>query len=162
ACGLTNIHDMGFIAAAKIENGVTKRGFRFFVGGGLGSVPQNAKLFDEFLPEEEMLPMSQAVARVYARLGEKKDRARARIKFLIKDLGIEKFKELVLQERATLKTDPAWTAFLDSTRKDWEGPLKPSAPLKAGSRSEGYEVWAKSNVYSQKQDNYKTVIVALP
>ena len=99
ACGLTSLHDIGFIASTRNENGNEKRGFQMFVGGGLGAVPYMAKLFDSFVPVEEMLPLTQAIARVFARLGEKKNRNRARIKFLVQDLGIEKFRELVLEER---------------------------------------------------------------
>src|SRR5262249_50028469 len=83
-CGFTNFHDAGAIARVRTVNGEQKRGFEFYVGGGLGSVPYNASLFDEFLPEEELLPISQAVCRVFGRLGEKENRARARIKFLVK------------------------------------------------------------------------------
>ncbi len=162
ACGLVNIHDMGYIAQVRNVNGVEKRGFQFFVGGGLGSVPQNAKLFDEFLPEEEMLPMAQAVCRIFGRYGEKKDRGRARIKFLIKDWGIDKFKEEVLKERKILKEDPRWTEFLSKTRKDFETPLKAPGKLDLAVQSEEFKNWYKTNVYTQKQEGYKTVIVALP
>jgi sulfite reductase (ferredoxin) len=93
-------------------DGAVKRGFEFYVGGGLGSVPYKAKLFDAFLPEEELLPTLQAIARVYARLGEKRNRARARIKFLIAHLGIDGFRKLVLEEREKLPRDPRWTDFL--------------------------------------------------
>src|SRR5262244_3646470 len=99
ACGLTNMHDLGLIASTRREHGELRRGFQFYVGGGLGAVPYKAQLFDEFLPEEELLPTAQAIARVFARLGEKRNRARARIKFLIANLGIEKFRKLVLEER---------------------------------------------------------------
>ena len=109
----TNLHDLGFIATTRTENGKEKRGFAMYVGGGLGAVPYQAKLFDSFIPVEEMLPLSQAIARVYARLGEKKNRNRARIKFLVQDLGIAKFKELVLEERKTLPHDPRWTEFVE-------------------------------------------------
>ncbi len=162
ACGLVNIHDMGFIAATKIENGKEKRGFKFYVGGGLGSVPQNAKLFDEFLPEEEMLAMSQAICRVFGRYGEKKDRGRARIKFLIKDWGIDKFKEEVLKERKLLKTDPRWTDFLEKTRKDFEKPLKGPSKLDLAAQSQEFQKWYNTNVYHQRQEGYKAVTVALP
>src|SRR6185295_15644657 len=64
ACGLAMMHDIG--AVAKVQGG--KRGFEFYVGGGLGSVPNQAKLFDGFLPEEELLPICQAISRVFARL----------------------------------------------------------------------------------------------
>ena len=120
ACGLVSMHDLGGIAVTRVENGKERRGFEFYVGGGLGTVPHQAKLFDEFLPEEELLPMAQAVARVFARLGEKKNRNRARIKFLVKQLGIEEFRRLVLEERQKLPHDPAWTAYLDELQVDEE------------------------------------------
>src|ERR1700685_2855224 len=112
ACGLTNLHDLGLIAATKTVNGKKQRGFEMYVAGGLGAVPYNAKLFDSFIPPEELLPLAQAIARVFARLGEKKNRNRARIKFLVHDLGIDKFKELVLEERKNLPFDPRWTEYI--------------------------------------------------
>ena len=102
SCGLTNIHDSGYIA--KVKDG--KRGFKVVVGGGLGAVPQDAKVLYDFLPEEEILPITQAISRVFGRIGEKANRARARIKFLITKLGIEEFRRLVEEERAKLRPDP--------------------------------------------------------
>src|SRR5580692_4960599 len=132
ACGLASMHDMGMVAVTQIENGKEKRGFEVHVGGGLGAVPYQAKLFDTFVPPEELLPLAQAIARVFARLGEKKNRSRARIKFLIQDLGIEKFRELVLEERKNLPPDPRWTEYIESAAAAFkEAPLKPAgkAPL---------------------------------
>ena len=80
ACGLVSMHDLGLIAVTRTRNGLEERGFETYVGGGLGAVPHQAKLFDKFLPVEELLPIAQAIARVFARLGEKRNRARARIK----------------------------------------------------------------------------------
>ena len=111
----------------RTENGEQERGFAMYVGGGLGAVPYQAKLFDSFVPPEELLPLAQAIARVFARLGEKKNRNRARIKFLVQDLGIEKFKELVLEERKTLPHDPRWTEYLSARRAHQEAPLRPAA-----------------------------------
>ena len=65
-----------------------------------------------FLPEEELLPTMQAISRVFARLGEKRNRARARVKFLIANLGIDEFRKLVLEERQKLSPDSRWTDFL--------------------------------------------------
>ena len=87
ACALVNMHDLGFIA--HVAAGTGRRGFEMYVGGGLGAVPYQAKLFDTFVPETEILPLAQAISRVFARLGEKRNRGRARIKFLIEKLGIE-------------------------------------------------------------------------
>ena len=124
-CGLVNFHDLGAIAVVREVDGKKQRGFEFYVGGGLGSVPQEAKLIEEFLPEEELLPMSQAVSRVFARLGEKKNRAKARVKFLVKKLGTEEFRRLVLEEREKLRSDPGWTAFLKELHATDEKPIRP-------------------------------------
>ena len=111
------MHDLGMVAVTQIENGKEKRGFEMYVGGGLGAVPYQAKLFDAFVPPEELLPLAQAIARVFARLGEKKNRSRARIKFLVQDLGIEKFKELVLEERKNSAPRPAMDGIRGGRRK---------------------------------------------
>ncbi len=161
ACGLTNLHDIGFIATTRAENGQEKRGFAMYVGGGLGAVPYQAKLFDSFVPVEEMLPLTQAIARVYARLGEKKNRNRARIKFLVHDLGIEKFKELVLEERKTLTHDPRWTDFIADAEKFEESPLKAAGEWPEPA-SEDFRKWLKSNTRPQKQWGYVVVTIALP
>src|SRR5438874_4533253 len=124
ACALTSMHDMGCIAVKKVENGREQRGFELYVGGGLGAVPQQAKLFDTFLPEEELLPIAQAISRVFARLGEKKNRAAARIKFLITKLGIDEFRRLVLEERKVMPEDARWTGYLSKVGDYKETPQR--------------------------------------
>ncbi len=176
ACGLTSLHDLGLIAA-KRTNTATRRadgreelGFEMYVGGGLGAVPYQAKLFDSFVPPEELLPLAQAIARVFARLGEKKNRNRARIKFLIQDLGIEKFRELVLEERKILPFDPRWTEYIkEALSESEESPLHPSGELPSlvaiegwNSNSEQFKKWLKHNTRPQSQPGYVTVTVALP
>ncbi|HXA78552.1 MAG TPA: hypothetical protein VNV41_15575 [Candidatus Acidoferrales bacterium] len=161
ACGLTNLHDVGFIASTRSENGVEKRGFQMYVGGGLGAVPYMAKLFDSFVPAGEILPLTQAIARVFARLGEKKNRNRARIKFLVQDLGIEKFKEVVLEERKTLPQDPRWTSYVKDAEQFEEAPLKPGGDWPS-SAADGFQRWLKTNTRPQKQLGYVVATVALP
>jgi len=165
ACGLVNMHDMGVVAVKKTVDGVEKRGFELYVGGGLGTVPHQAKLFDAFLPEEELLPTAQAISRVFARLGEKKNRNRARIKFLVAQLGIEEFKRLVLEERATLENDPRWTAYLSEIHELDEKPLRPPfgrQPLADTLQTESFHRWYKTNLFHQKQEGYTTATVTLP
>lgn len=162
ACGLVNMHDMGAIAVKWIENGRERRGFELYVGGGLGSVPQQAKLFDAFLPEEELLPTAQAISRVFARLGEKKNRNRARLKFLVSDLGIEEFRKVVQEERGKLPYDPIWTAHLEAARSWTEEPLKQAGSLNGAPRPEGFECWLETNVFRQRQAGYVVVTVRLP
>src|SRR5690349_1305760 len=108
ACGLVAIHDLGGIAATRVVDGKTQRGFELYVGGGLGAVPHQAKLMFDFLPEEELLPVARAIGRVFARLGEKKNRNRARLKFVVQKLGLEEFKRVVLEEYKTMPEDPSW------------------------------------------------------
>ena len=152
ACGLVTMHDMGGIAVKRMEHGKERRGFELYVGGGLGAVPHQAKLFDSFLPEEELLPTTQAIARVFARLGEKDIRSRARIKFLVAKLGIDEFRRLVLEERKVMPEDPRWMAYLPEVRKYQEKPLKRSMPLNGEERPEGFEQWYETNVYPQRQE----------
>jgi sulfite reductase (ferredoxin) len=162
ACALVNIHDMGMIAVERTENGEKRIGFETYVGGGLGAVPYRAKLFDSFVPPEELLPLAQAISRVFAKYGEKKNRSRARIKFLIQDLGIEKFRELVLEERAGLTPDPRWTEYIDAALEQFaEKPLKPAGKRPILGSAE-FQRWLDTNTQRQKQEGYSVVTIALP
>ncbi|MEO8603777.1 MAG: nitrite/sulfite reductase [bacterium] len=162
ACGLVNMHDLGLLATTRTENGVTQRGFVAYVGGGLGAVPHQAKILGDFVGEDEILPTMQAIARVFARLGEKRNRARARIKFLIKTLGIDEFKRLVQEERAQLPHDPRWTSYIGQLPAWGETPLKSGAALNGAAQPEGFPRWHDTNVYAQRQPGYSVVTVALP
>jgi sulfite reductase (ferredoxin) len=162
ACGLLNMHDLGLLAVTKVEDGVEKRGFTMYVGGGLGAVPHSAKVLEEFVTEDELLPLSQAIARVFARLGEKRNRARARIKFLIKNLGIDEFRRLVREERAKLPHDPRWTSYIPQVAAWQETPLKSGAPLNGAAQPEGFADWHRLNVYRQRQAGYVVATVTLP
>src|SRR5206468_2825204 len=162
ACGLVNMHDMGCIAVTRVHKGEEKRGFELYVGGGLGAVPHQAKLFDSFLPEEELLPISQAIARVFARLGEKKNRAAARIKFLVTKLGIEEFRRIVLEERKTMPVDGRWTSYLEAGKTYTEKPNREGGALNGQKRPEGFDDWYRTNVYRQRQAGYAVAAVTLP
>ncbi len=158
ACGLTSMHDMG--AIAQVRDG--KRGFKLFVGGGLGAVPYHAKLFSEFVPEDELLPTAQAIGRVFARLGEKNNRARARIKFLVEKLGIDEFKRLVDEERQVMPADARWTDYLSAVPAAAETPAGEPAALNGQERPAGFDAWYQTNIYRQSQDGYAVATIALP
>lgn len=163
ACGLVNMHDFGAIAKVKEVGGKQVRGFAVYVGGGLGAVPHDAKLFDEFVPEHELLPVAQAIARVFARLGEKKNRARARIKFVVAKLGIEKFREEVLKEKATMPFDPRWKGLIEQFRGAMDDkPLHPGKALNGALPPNGFATWRTTNVYKQRQAGYVAAVVTLP
>ena len=156
-CGLVTFHDLG--AVARVRDG--KRGFRVVVGGGLGAVPVQAKVLAEFCPEEELLPLAQAVSRVFARLGEKQSRARARIKFLVQKLGMDEFKRLVAEEREGLRHDERWTAFLDDLHATDEKPVRDAGAIPSNA-SAAFRAWAEHNLKPQAQDGYYTAVVKLP
>ena len=162
ACGLVNMHDFGGIAVTRKVNGTIERGFEVYVGGGLGAVPHEAKLFDPFLTEEEVLPTLQAISRVFARLGEKRNRARARIKFLVAQLGIDEFRRLVKEERDALPPDKRWSAYLDDVPAQSERPLHAGAPLETAPNSDAFQTWVGTNVYRQRQPGYVVATITLP
>ncbi len=161
-CGLANFHDLGLIARTKVEAGKTIRGFEYLVGGGLGAVPHQAKLFDDFITEEELLPITQAMFRVFARLGEKKNRARARIKFLVSKVGIEEFRKLVLEERAKLADNPYWRSYTQEIQAYSEGPLRPASPGSSGDGDAQLAAFRRWNTAPQKQPGFLVVTVKLP
>jgi sulfite reductase (ferredoxin) len=161
-CGLARIHDIGLIARERCSNGHVQRGFEVLVGGGLGPVPYQAKLFTEFLPVEELLPTVQAIARIFAQHGEKRNRNRARMKFLVEKLGIDEFKRLVQQERARLPEDPAWASYLEEHGRYQESPppLGDACVSTSPPEDPRYQTWLERNVQRQRQAGFVAVTVA--
>ena len=155
---LASIHDIG--ATAVLRDG--RRGFEIRAGGGLGAVPHEAPVLYDFLPEAELLPLSHAILRVFARLGEKKKRARARLKFLIAGVGLEAFREEVDRERAELPFNPAWSAFIDAENPWTDSPLHPAGSAFPTSDDADTAQWLRTNVYPQRQAGYAAVKVRVP
>lgn len=162
ACGLVGIHDLGFVAAIREVEGRTERGFRVFMGGGLGAVPYQARIYAEFVPLSEILPLAQAVCRVFARHGEKKNRAAARLKFLVKKLGWDEFCRLVAEERRVLAPDPRWTSWIDGGEGEEKPLLPPGPPHLPEAGSDRFRVWLSTNVRLQRQAGYAVATVTLP
>jgi sulfite reductase (ferredoxin) len=164
ACGLVMMHDFGAIARRTVVDGVERRSFDIYVGGGLGTTPHQAKLLYEDHPVEELLPVVQSIARVFGRLGEKANRNRARIKFLVAKLGIDEFRRLVDEERTTLPHDDRWTSYLPSVEDYTESPVREAVPAPAADAAlpEGYRQWLRTNVYRQRQPGYAVATIALP
>lgn len=162
ACGLANFHCIGVVANQTAPGSDGKRSFSFYVGGGLGAVPRMAKLMDAQCSEEELMPLSQAVCRVFARMGEKANRSRARLKFLVDNLGLDEFKRLVAEEQQSIPTDERWTAYLDDLGVMDDQPLKPGAALPAGDYGAAFEAWRATNCEVQRQDGYVVATVRFP
>ncbi|WP_299888951.1 HEPN domain-containing protein [uncultured Lacinutrix sp.] len=145
--GLSYMHDLGFIA--KIENGI--KGFKVMLGGGLGSQPRHADVFYEFLASDKIIPLMEGVLRVFDRYGERKSRAKARLKFLIKDIGLEAFKELVAEEQNAIEFK---TVKIDETDYVTSIPVEVETPIVEIKDRKAFDLWKSTNVIPQKQKGY--------
>ncbi|MBI3251849.1 MAG: nitrite/sulfite reductase [Candidatus Omnitrophica bacterium] len=155
------IHDLGFVAQKKVVNGKEARGFAVYVGGGLGSQPFAAQLLEEFIPVELYLPTAEAVIRLFDRNGERKDKNRARIKYLVAKWGIETFrKEFLDERRAVVATGSGKEAFWKLKVGEAAAPvLKQAAPTQAPAVLPGFDEWLATNSFEQKQKGYWAVNV---
>src|SRR3990172_1383664 len=160
-CAMAPIHDIGAIGVKKEVNGTEKLGFRIYIAGGLGPHPKIAQLLDEFVPAEDLIPLSEAILRVFDQYGERKNRSRARMKFLLEKIGFEELKQRILKEFQILKTSRTWSFTLPSG-DNLENPSISS--LEKGDKGNGdsdFHRWHSTNVLRQKQDGYYTVNVRL-
>ncbi len=148
----TYFHDFGFIPRLQVEAGKEKRGFKLVVGGGLGAQSIVAQTAFEFLPEEQMIPFMEAALRVFDRYGEREKRHKARMKYLVKDLGLEGFLNLVEIERKSIKTKEYWVDrdLVPQAILPADLALPSIAPL----NSTQYEQWLAGNVFPQKQEGF--------
>jgi sulfite reductase (ferredoxin) len=152
----TFIHDLGFIPKMKGD----ERGFKVVIGGGLGANPYLAQTAFEFLEEDRLIPFTEAVLRVFDRYGERNRRMKARLKFLLDEIGLPELMRLVDDEKRSLKNQvykvernsihlPEISTFNPDTRNVKIDEAK-------------YQRWLNTNVVRQKQDNFFGVYVKLP
>lgn len=145
----TYFHDFGFVPRLD-EAG--NRGFKVVVGGGLGAVGAVAQTAYEFLPEDEIIPFIEAGLRVFDRYGEREKRMKARMKFLLKKLGLEAWLTLVEEERLALKNQ----RYAIPTLKEEQIEL-PDTPIINDIEAidaAKYALWRKTNVFEQKQKGF--------
>ncbi len=148
-------HDLGF--TARVRN--HERGFRVVIAGGLGSVAYEAVEYTDFLPEEELLPFAQAVLRVFAIHGEKTNRARARMKFLLAKWGLERLKAEVQAARDSLEPDPEWRSWLRRLDRWSDAPQHPPSAAFPAGRPPEEATWLRTNVLRQRQEGFAAVRV---
>ena len=148
--GLSYIHDLGFIA--KIENNI--RGFKVMIGGGLGSQPRHADTLYSFLPTDQIIPLMEGVLRVFDRHGERKSRSKARMKFLLKSIGLEAFRTLIETEQKAIEQQ---SVPIDSNSFPLSSPVEIEAPKVEIKDKKTYEQWKLTNLIPQKQAGYKAI-----
>ena len=115
---------------------------------------------EDFTPEEELLNTVIAVIRLFDRLGNRENLARARMRYLVNEMGWEKFQNLVLKERAIMKMVLSLVVQLE-VDKTPEVLRKISISSEMPSVPQGYSRWVKSNTVKQKQPGFSSVFLTL-
>ncbi len=158
---MTAIHDLGFIPRIKEIDGEQVRGFRVMVGGGLSTMPKDAVLLSEFISVDDFLVHSEAVLRIFERADElRKNRNKARLKYLVTRVGEEQFRAMVAQELEGDWTEQC-TPVAGLLHIDDEAADAPALPAESvepnDDEREAFEHWRSTNVRAQRQAGYSAV-----
>lgn len=147
------MHDVGLVPRINEEG---QRGFKVMVGGGLGAQPYMAETAYEFLEEDKVIPFIEGVIRVFDRFGERTRRHKARMKFLLQDIGLEELLRRVEEERLALKNK---TYAIDTRQGSENLSLEAASSVNPAelSADERYQAWLKTNVFEQKQKGWYAV-----
>ncbi len=162
----TLFHDIGAQAVLNDAGNVV---FRVLVGGGLGRTPILGHVIHDALPPEHLLTYFDAVLRVYNRFGRRDNIYKARIKILVKELGVEKFRAEVAAEWAHLKDGPSTItqAEIDRVSAFFVDPAYDSLPALSAkfereqAEQKGFANWVKRNVFRHKKPGYAAVTLSL-
>ena len=108
-CGQAMFNDAGVIAVTRtLPDGSTEAGFRVYLAGGLGATPHPAQALEEFTAREDLLPTIEAILRVFEQTGNRDNKLRARLKWVVDQLGIDELRRRVLKVRHTLPASSSW------------------------------------------------------
>jgi len=177
-CALTPIHDVGLLATRNTQGTI---GFKMVVGGGLGSTPRLAKTLREFVPMEELIPSIEAMLKVFDNLGNRKNRSKARMKFVLDKLGFEEFSkrwkesyDSMIQSGATklglipgVYSDspplimPTKNGNGASAHTNGHGSSNGSSQNGAATSFDAFTAWCATNVIMQRQPGFKAAAVRL-
>lgn len=165
--GLVRIADIGLVP--DLKDG--KKGFRIYLGGGLGAASFIGHLLEDFTFEEQLLSTCMATIRLFDRLGNRDNMARNRMRYLVNEIGWEKFQKMVLKERNIVEmTISEFTKNLYQVHfNDSYVPINKSAKFNKlpivetniSTISNGYDRWLHTNVVPQKQEGYFTIFITL-
>ena len=108
-CGQAMFNDAGVIATTRrLDDGTVEQGFRVFVAGGLGANPRAALALEPFTPKEDLLPTIEAILRVFEQTGNRDNKIRARLKWVVDELGWEELQRRILAVRRLLPGSSSW------------------------------------------------------
>jgi len=151
------IHDIGLIPKLNSNN---ERGFKVMLGGGLGAQPLLASIVEDFLPEDQLIPYIEAIIRVFDRYGERNNRNKARLKYLIQKIGLPEVLLLADNERKALKVKT-----YPINKNSVPEPVLPQPATIKGvviTNPLRYEQWLATNVFEQKQKGFYGVYIKVP
>jgi len=159
--GMTRVVDVGLIPQIRDIDGEKQRGFKIFLGGGLGNKSFIGHQLEDFTSEDDVLYTSIAVLRIFDRMGNRKNMARNRMRYLVDEMGWDKFQNLILKERAIVRGTQSVIVRLLVDKKPTEIIRPISVSTENDSVPDGYARWLKTNTYQQSQDEYHSVFVTL-
>ena len=159
--GMTRIVDVGLIPQIRELDGKNQRGFKIFLGGGLGNKSFVGHQLEDFTPEDDLLYTSIAVLQIFDRMGDRKNLARNRMRYLVDEMGWDKFKNLILKQRTIVRATQSVIIRLNINQKSNEIKRPISISSESGSIPDGYARWLKTTTYKQKQEEYRAVFVTL-
>ena len=157
-CGQAMFNDVGVIATTRITaDGNTEAGFRVYIAGGLGATPHPALALEEFTTREDLLPTIEAALRVFEQTGNRDNKLRARMKWVVDQLGIDEVRRRVLKVRLTLPASSSWPGGIpEEVTKAGDSPAGRSsvvAPTPVGhgvsvalTSRDPYERWVATSV----------------
>ena len=167
--GLVRVADIGLVSAIKDD----VKGFKIYLGGGLGAASFIGHPLEDFTPEDRVLSTCMATIRLFDRHGNRENMARNRMRYLVHEMGWEKFQKMALKERSIVEmTTSLSTAKLFNVREEEERCLSKSMNVTSKlpmlneqvthhQESPAYKRWLHTNVVPQKQEGYFTVFVTL-
>ena len=146
---LSFIHDLGFIAKTRKVNGKEVRGFKVMIAGGLGAQPRQADAVFDFLETDKIIPFIESTLRIFDRYGERNRRAKARLKHLILNIGLEKFLQYVEEENKALSNHSVTIPVNKNENINKNREIEvPQVSIKDAL---AFDAWKQSNVFEQKQ-----------
>src|SRR4051812_3034646 len=158
-CSQAFINDLGFLARKRTaEDGTIERGFQLLAGGGLSTLRRSALTVEEFVPAAELLEAADAIVRVFHRIGNRNNRAKARLKWAIDKIGPEAFLAEYRAERDKIRAEGGVALVLPDQP---EVPQRRAPLTQVAAQEPGYDAWAEHNVRPQKQSGFAAVVIRL-
>ena len=153
-CSQAFINDLGFLARRRGD----ELGFQVLAGGGLSTLRRSAITIEEFIPREELLEAADAIVRVFHRIGNRHNKAKARLKWAIDKIGADAFLAEYRAERATIRAEGGVPLVLPAQP---EPPVRRPLLAQVTEADPGYAAWAAHNVRPQKQSGFSSVVIRL-